>query len=164
MSSFDLRPAEPGDVEAIAAIWYTGWRESHLDHVPEALLAHRTPETFRERVPHILSGTTVATVDGEVAGIVVVEGAEVEQMYVDAAQRGTGIAAALLSRGEAVIAERFPTAFLAVVAGNARARRFYERQGWHDAGPFDYEAWTPSGERVAVPCRRYEKHVAPAPT
>jgi hypothetical protein len=45
-------------------------------------------------------------------------------------------------------------AWLAVVPGNARARRFYERSGWADDGGFDYVA----GE-ITVPCRRYVKRV-----
>ena len=35
--------------------------------------------------------------------------------------------------------------WLAVVAGNARARRFYERSGWTDEGPFAYLADGPDG-------------------
>jgi hypothetical protein len=34
-----------------------GWRESHIWHVRDALLAHRNPPLFRERVPDILDGT-----------------------------------------------------------------------------------------------------------
>jgi ribosomal protein S18 acetylase RimI-like enzyme len=68
-----------------------------------------------------------------------------------------GVAALLLAEAERqVAAAGFAGAWLAVVPGNARARRFYERQGWHDAGGFDYEAATATGS-VAVPCRRYAK-------
>lgn len=157
-----LRAAAIDDLDAISAVWFAGWRETHLGQVPDALLAHRTPEQFRARVPEILDATTVATVAGRVVGLLVVRGSEVEQLYVADGHRGTGIASALLRHGERVIADRFVTAFLAVVAGNGRARRFYEREGWHDTGPFDYEAWTSTGERVAVRCRRYEKDVAAA--
>jgi hypothetical protein len=45
-------------------------------------------------------------------------------------------------------------AWLAVVTGNARARRFYERSGWADDGELDYVA-----DGVAVPCRRYVKRL-----
>ena len=45
---------------------------------------------------------------------------------------------------------------LAVIAGNARARRFYERNGWHDEGEFDYEAAGESGPIVFL-CHRYVK-------
>ena len=55
-----------------------------------------------------------------------------------------------------MIAGRFDTAWLAVVAGNARARRFYEKSGWHDAGGFDYPAEIKGGT-IPVPSRRYEK-------
>lgn len=50
------------------------------------------------------------------------------------------------------------TGRLAVVAGNARARAFYERQGWSDRGPFECTAETASGP-VTVPVRRYERVV-----
>ena len=47
-------------------------------------------------------------------------------------------------------------AWLAVVAGNARARAFYERAGWVDEGPFEYAAAAEDGA-ITVPCRRYAK-------
>jgi hypothetical protein len=42
--------------------------------------------------------------------------------------------------------------------GNARARRFYERNGWYDAGDLAYQAQIAGGS-ITVPCRRYEKHL-----
>ena len=47
-------------------------------------------------------------------------------------------------------------AWLAVVAGNARARRFYERRGWSDGGPFEYAAAGDHGP-IPVPSHRYVK-------
>jgi ribosomal protein S18 acetylase RimI-like enzyme len=55
-----------------------------------------------------------------------------------------------------VRANGYSKAWLAVVAGNARARAFYERTGWRGEGPFDYAAATEDGP-IAVPCRRYTK-------
>jgi ribosomal protein S18 acetylase RimI-like enzyme len=155
-----LRPAAAGDVEAIAAIWYAGWRDGHLGHVPEALIAHRTPEQFGARVPGRLSATTVAAADDVVLGFVTVLDDEVEQLYVDASARGTGVADLLLRHGETEIARQYTVAWLAVVGGNARARRFYERNGWRDAGPLAYAAQVDGG-RIDVPTRRYEKPVRP---
>jgi GNAT superfamily N-acetyltransferase len=100
----------------------------------------------------------VAHVAGCVVGFVTVHGDEVEQVFVDASARGTGVAAELLEHAEAVIARDHDIAWLAVVAGNARARRFYERSGWHDAGPVVYQAQV-SGGTVDVPSHRYEKRV-----
>jgi ribosomal protein S18 acetylase RimI-like enzyme len=111
-------------------------------------------------VPARLGETTVATIAAVVVGFVVAHDDEIEQLYVDDAARGTGIAATLLGHGEAVIARSCHQAWLAVAAGNARARRFYERHGWFDAGAFTYRARTAAGTSVAVPVRRYEKHLA----
>ena len=155
-----IRPAEPGDAAAVAEIWRSGWRDGHLEHVPDALARVRTDESFRTRAAERIADTTVALVDGEVAGFIMVVGAEAEQVYVAAAYRGKGVADALLAEAERQVRENgYDVAWLAVVAGNARARAFYERMGWRDEGGFDYEAAVEDGTTVAVPCRRYVKHV-----
>jgi len=152
-----IRPAELADIDTVARIWHAGWRDGHLGHVPDALLRHRTYETFPPRVADRLGQTWVAEDAGGVVGFVVVIGDEVEQVYVAATARGTGIAGELLGRAEVEVREAgHRTAWLAVVAGNSRARRFYERCGWTDSGPLTYQAETATGS-VAVPCRRYEK-------
>lgn len=154
-----IRAARAADVAAIARIWHDGWADGHSGHVPDELYRHRTADTYPGRVRDRLGRTWLAERDGSVLGFVVVVGDEVEQVYVDAAARGTGVAAMLLGHAERVVAGAgHPLAWLAVVAGNARARAFYERSGWRDAGPFDYEAETAT-EFVIVPCRRYEKRL-----
>jgi GNAT superfamily N-acetyltransferase len=153
-----LRPATPEDFEYIARIWHQGWSDGHLGNVPEGLQEHRQLSDFRTRVPERIQDTTVAIVDGRVVGFVMVKGDEVEQMYVAAEARGDGTAAALLQHAEDAIAARFDLAWLAVAAGNARARRFYTRNGWYDAGEFDYAAWAEGGTFI-VPCHRYEKRL-----
>jgi len=154
-----LRPATADDARAIARIWHDGWRDGHVGHVPEELHAHRGLDAFEARVPPRLATTTVAEVDGVIAGFITVIDAELEQLYVAGHARGSGLAAALLERAEQQIGERFEVAWLAVAAGNARARRFYERRGWHDAGPLEYGAEIPGGT-LAVACRRYERKLA----
>jgi GNAT superfamily N-acetyltransferase len=80
-------------------------------------------------------------------------------VYVAAAHRGTGVADALLAEAERLVAAAgHRRAWLAVVPGNARARRFYERRGWADEGPFEYAAATSAGT-IAIPCHRYAKPV-----
>lgn len=155
-----LRPATANDSDALADIWYHGWRDGHLGHVPATLLAYRRPADFRSRMPGQLECTTVATIGERLVGFVTVRADEVEQLYVDAAARGTGIAAKLLRFGESAIAATYQRAWLVVVAGNARARRFYERQGWQDRGAMDYAAATADGGTVVVPSRCYEKIIS----
>jgi GNAT superfamily N-acetyltransferase len=154
-----LRPARPADAGAVAAVWEEGWRDGHLGNVPAELAAVRTPESFRTRAADRVADTTVADVGGEVAGFVMVVADEVEQVYVSRAHRGAGIAALLLAEAERqVAAGGHRRAWLAVVAGNARARRFYERSGWTDDGPFPYQASHTAGT-ITVPCRRYVRTV-----
>lgn len=162
-STVALRGAGRADIPAIVRIWHEGWREAHLGRVPVALVAHRGVDDFRQRVPERLGTTTIAALESAVVGFVMVHDDEIEQIYVETAARGTGVAAALLGHGETVIGERFDRARLAVVAGNSRARRFYERRGWSDTGAFDNPAWTATGVSIPVPARRYEKRLHGAP-
>lgn len=154
MHAVTLRPASSADVEPIANIWATGWPDGHLGHVPEALVAARTTDSFAPRVLDRIDDVTVAVIDGVVVGFVMVAGDEVEQVYVDRAARGGGAASALLADAvRQVGAAGHASAWLAVVPGNARARRFYEREGWADDGPLDY-AVTVAGATLVVPSRR----------
>jgi GNAT superfamily N-acetyltransferase len=154
-----VRPAVAGDSEVVAAIWYGGWRDGHLGHVPDELVAFRTEESFGTRAVERVADTTVALVSGEVAGFVMVVGNEVEQVYVSRDHRGSGVAGALLTEAERQVkANGHREAWLAVATGNARARRFYERSGWTDGGPCDYPA-TVEGGTLPVPCHRYVKSV-----
>lgn len=154
-----VRPAVAGDADAVAAIWYAGWRDGHLGHVPDALVAVRTEESFWTRAAERIADTTVAVVGDAVAGFVMVVGDEVEQVYVGSGHRGSGIAGPLLAEAERQVrAGGHAEAWLAVATGNARARRFYERNGWTDAGAFDYPALV-GVTTLPVPCHRYVKQV-----
>src|SRR2546423_14638448 len=95
MSTYRLRPARTGDAGAVATIWRDGWRDGHLGNVPDALFAIRTPESFRTRAAERVADATVAVAGEEVAGFIMVAGDEVEQVYVAAGHRGSGVAGVL---------------------------------------------------------------------
>ncbi len=159
MSEMTIRTAVDDDSSTIAAIWEAGWRDAHLGNVPDALARVRTTATFVTRARASIPATLVATSDGVVVGFVMVDHDELAQIYVDARHRGSGVAAALLDAAEHVIAASgYPSAWLAVIAPNERARRFYQRNGWLDDGEFVYRAATQDGA-VDVPSRRYTKQV-----
>ena len=154
------RPAVPADMAAVADLWHVGWHDAHPGHVPDGLTAARTREAFHERTPSRVAETAVAVSEaGALLGFVMVVGDEVEQVFVSRSARGTGVAAALLTEAVSqVAAAGHASAWLAVVAGNARARRFYEKQGWSDGGDLPYEV-TAGGQTFVSPCRRYTKPV-----
>jgi ribosomal protein S18 acetylase RimI-like enzyme len=154
-----LRPAGPDDAATVAEIWRAGWREVHIGRVPAALLTARTAESFCSRAIESVPKTTVAMVGAELAGFVMVVDDEVEQLYLADRHRGAGVADALLRHAERTIkAAGHPMAWLAVMPGNARARRFYERMGWIDEGRFEHLAPADDGP-IPVAAHRYVKRV-----
>ncbi|HEY0646137.1 MAG TPA: GNAT family N-acetyltransferase [Nocardioides sp.] len=155
-----IRPADAADMPAVADLWHEGWHSGHAGHVPEGLTAARTLTAFHERTPLRVADTTVAVSDGgELLGFVMVVGDEVEQVFVGPAARGGGVASRLLAEAERQVGSAgYDEAWLAVVAGNARARRFYEKHGWVDAGDLPYEV-TAGGQVFVSPCRRYAKRL-----
>ncbi|SDJ20774.1 GNAT family N-acetyltransferase [Nonomuraea jiangxiensis] len=155
----ELRPARHEDAQAVARIWCEGWGDGHRGNVPDELAAVRTPESFGERAAQRVEDTVVAIVEGAVAGFVMVVEDEVEQVYVAREHRGSDVAAAMLAEAERLVAANgHRRAWLAVVAGNTRARRFYERSGWLDEGLFDHLAPSETGS-IVVPAHRYVKGV-----
>ena len=155
-----IRPATDADMAAVADLWHEGWHDAHAGRVPDGLTAARTLAAFHERTPSRVDDTSVAVSDaGELLGFVMVVGDEVEQVFVSREARGTGLAPLLLAEAERqVAATGHVSAWLAVVTGNARARAFYEKQGWTDSGDLPYEVIA-GGQRFVSPCRRYVKSV-----
>lgn len=162
MSEPILRPATAADVEAVTEVFHRGWHDVHPGRVPDGLTERRTLQAFRDRVAARIADTdetTVAEVDGVVAGFVMVSGDEAEQVYVDRAFRGTDVATLLLTEAERQIAAAgHDEAYLVVVRGNDRAQAFYTRQGWVDEGDVDYPVQA-LGEDFISPCRRFTKRV-----
>jgi len=154
-----LRPAGPDDAATVAAIWRAGWHEAHVGNVPAELVAERTEDSFLTRAVESVPRTTVAMVGAELAGFVTLAADEVDHLYVTTRHRGVGVADALLRHAEGRIrAGGHRTAWLAVVPGNARARRFYERMGWIDDGRFEHLVPGRDGP-IRVPALRYVRRL-----
>jgi putative acetyltransferase len=155
-----LRAATPDDMARVADIWHAAWHTSHPGHVPYGLTAARTLEAFHERTPSRVDDTTVAVLDDEVVGFIMIDRDEVEQVFVDPARHGGGVASLLLDEAERqVAAAGYDVAWLAVAIGNARARAFYEKRGWSDDDDLPYEV-TADGATYVSPCRRYVKDLS----
>lgn len=160
MTAIIIRPATPADIPAMTRIWHDGWQDGHAALVPVELRAVRTMQRFAERLEEGMADVLVATLDGKVAGLVMLLDDELYQFYVDGPARGTGLAAQLMEAAEAELARRGRSdVFLYCAVGNDRAARFYDKCGWHRAQTEDIEA-ADGGVSVMVPVWRYEKRVA----
>lgn len=68
-------------------------------------------------------------------GLCITKGGGVDQLFVSASARGTGVATALLSDAEASLENLgVKVAWLACAIGNERAAGFYEKSGWQRTG------------------------------
>jgi GNAT superfamily N-acetyltransferase len=153
------RPADAGDLSALARLWYDGWQDGHAHVAPEGLRRARTLASFHERLAAALGETFVIGPAGAPIAFFMLKDDELYQFYVGRAARGTNVAAALMGAAEAELARRgIATAWLACAVGNDRAARFYDKSGWRNAatqmnrldtqdGVFEIEIW------------RYEKEV-----
>ena len=158
----DVRTAEAADVEALARLWWTGWHDAHAAILPAELTRLRTVDSFRERMREVLPTVRTVGPPGRPIGFHYVREDELNQFYLAAEARGSGVAGPLLADAEALLSARgVETAWLACAIGNLRAARFYEKSGWRlaettrvltgtSAGPYPLDIW------------RYEKRLSPA--
>jgi len=158
-----LRDMHTGDIPVVAGIWHSGWHDGHAKHVPAALTRLRTLASMTERLPPLVAATRVAEMGAarQVAGFCMVKGAELYQMYAAPQARGSGLAAQLLAEGEARIkAAGHARAHLDCAIGNARAARFYEKNGWINTGEALSQLDTSQGT-FALTLWRFEKPLQP---
>ncbi|WP_433573259.1 N-acetyltransferase family protein [Streptomyces sp. CA-251247] len=127
MNSDDLllRRAEDADADDMARVWLRSFsealptvRRAHSDDEVRAWFAHVV-------VPHHESWVTVA--DGSVAGLLVLDGAELEQLYLDPSWRGRGLGDRLVALAKR---QRPDGLALWTFQVNGPAGRFYERHGF----------------------------------
>ena len=153
----NIRAAQPTEIDQLAQVWFDAWNDAHAQIVPVELVRLRTLENFRERMQKKLPNVRVAGEPGNPVGFCVVKEDELYQIFVAAKARGTGVAAALMADGEALLAQRgVKTAWLACAIGNDRAARFYEKCGWRRTGTMTNEAETSEGTFL-LEVWRYEK-------
>jgi len=140
------RDATETDFEPLVLLWRDGWRDGHADLVPAELARLRTLENFRERLRRMLPRVRVMGLPGAPLGFHFVKEDELNQFYVAAAARGSGLAQALLQDAERQMTHAgIGCAWLACAIGNARAARFYEKCGWSLAGVANVPTETSAG-------------------
>ena len=134
----ELRHAVPDDALAVARIHVRAWQTGYRGLLPDGYLDSLRAEDRAARYTFDrLDGprTTVAVADGAIAGFATISGDELCALHVDPGAWSRGIGRALIARARADLAAAgVVEAHLWVLAGNARAQRFYERDGWASDG------------------------------
>jgi putative acetyltransferase len=128
---FTLRPYRPDDEDALIALWLTTWQQTY----PSIDFAARVP-WWRERWRNELAPNAqviVAELAGSPVGFVTIDAhAYLDQLVVAPDRWGSEIAGELVNEAK----RRSPCSItLLVNDDNARAIRFYERNGFAHAGP-----------------------------
>ena len=141
-----IRHLVEADHAAVAALWHDAWHDGHGAILPADIVAMRTPATFADRLESLAADSFVAEQDGTISGFFCLLQNEIDQLYVAANARGSGLAQRLIENAEDELAARgVVTAILQCSAGNLRAYRFYSRQGWTDTGVETLPLWMPEG-------------------
>ena len=142
----EVRDATPGDAPAIAAVHVASWRSAYVGLLPPAVLdglseAQRARQWHRVLDPSSADRVVVADDGGRVVGFAHVGAAHDADVGADTGQLltiylhpdvwGRGVGRTVHDAGLARLAERgHRSAVLWMLSNNARAERFYARQGW----------------------------------
>jgi GNAT superfamily N-acetyltransferase len=147
-----LRPAADDDLPAIGALHFWSRATAYADILSPEALSHGSPEALGEwwaerwKWERDTNRLTVADDDGILAGFTYLGPSEVDgaaelyAIHADPAYLGTGVGRELMRDALPALARLGDRAVLWVLAGNDRARRFYERGGWAPDGTTRREA------------------------
>lgn len=159
MTGIMVRTAEAAELDWLGRLWHQGWQDAHALILPAELARLRSLEDFRRRLEEGLADVRVAGPKGRPVGFCMVRDDELDQLYVAAEARGSGVAAALLADGEErMAAAGNRSAWLACAIGNERAARFYEKHGWLRGAVVRRELQTTEG-LFPLDVWRYEKRL-----
>lgn len=153
-----VRDATPDDARAVAEVHVRTWQAAYRGLVPDDYLDRLSVErretgwrdTLSAELPEVF--TLVAEADGRVVGFagggpsrdedVDDTTGELYAIYALPEWWGTEVGAALLEDAITRLRTGYARATLWVLAGNARARRFYEKAGWRaDGTTKDDDRW-----------------------
>ncbi|MHA7652553.1 GNAT family N-acetyltransferase [Mycobacterium sp. ML4] len=145
----EVRDAVPADAYQVAGVHVRSWRSAYRGLIDHDYLDGLTPQAWVSRydfgrVGLRVPSTLVAVRDAAVCGFAsaglsrdddLTDLGELMAIYVDPRHVNTGIGRLLISAARERMRARGCTgAALWVLRENGRARRFYERDGWHPDG------------------------------
>ncbi|WP_117211453.1 GNAT family N-acetyltransferase [Allorhizocola rhizosphaerae] len=135
--TFRIRPGTAADVDPVGELHTLIRNETYKDII-SGYRAESTTAFWRQRFP-VEAGTHRLLIahadDGSLLGFVYVGEGVLQAIHVHPDWHGRGVGQALIQAGRKTLAELgFRFASLWVIAGNERACRFYERDGWRLSG------------------------------
>lgn len=143
-----IRPYAPSDEATSIDVWHRTWQQAYPQIDFAARLAWWRERWRKELVPK--AEIAVAELDGKLIGFVTIDGeGYLDQLVVDPAHWGSDAARLLVDEAKRLSPDGVT---LLVNRDNARAIRFYERNGFVHAGddinptsgrPVLKMAWTP---------------------
>ncbi|HTX76639.1 MAG TPA: GNAT family N-acetyltransferase [Terracidiphilus sp.] len=140
-----IRPAQPEDSLAIARVHVRSWQAAYRSLLPDEFLNNLRPEDRAARYDFTHTDprkpfTQVAERDSRILGFTTTMPArdadcayagELAALYVDPDFWGNGVGRQLAATARQRLAdEGFTEAVLWMLEGNARADRFYRKDGW----------------------------------
>ena len=165
-----IRIAVPSDGASIGEAHAEAWRVAYADLFPPDVLGPAVE--IRRHMwdgligdPHLQGTVLVSEQHGEVVGFIHFgasetsnETGEVYGFYVHPAVWGSGCAQALMEKAIESMAEALPSAILWTHAGAGRARRFYAKSGWSNAGNERQET---TWDGLVYPAVEYQRRLSP---
>lgn len=134
----ELRPAVPDDALAVARVHVRAWQIGYRGLLPAGYLESLRAEDRAARYTFGRADgprTTVAVDAGALVGFATIHGAELCALHVDPEAWGRGVGRSLIAQARTDLAAAgVGEAHVWVLAGNARAERFYEHDGWTTDG------------------------------
>jgi putative acetyltransferase len=128
--SFHLRPYQPSDEDAAIALWQDTWQQAYPEIDFDARVAWWRERWRSELVPN--AAIMVAEQAGELVGFVTIDANNyLDQLVVARDRWGSALADMLVDEAKRLSPDRIT---LLVNTDNARAIRFYARNGFVQAG------------------------------
>ena len=122
----EIIAATPDDAPAIADIHLTA-RAPAMPYLARPFTDDETRSWFAGSVGDRPSAWWVARQTGQVVGYMLIDGEDLDHLYVHPAAQGRGVGSALLYKARSLSPRRIA---LATFQRNAHARAFYERHGF----------------------------------